>query len=391
MILLRKEVVCSLLYIFIVVPTFWCGMSGDSTISNEVARNIIIYNGYVGIFIMFIFAIYKNIVVLSKNNILGCCVVIVFWILYYFDSYVVVNPDILNILFLNFFLLLKNEVKAIIYCYFKNVLLVSSFMGIIFYIVTVWGMDIGQTVAPYYSVHSEGKAFYIVWGPLNIFLEGFYLRLCGFFNEPGFLGTVLAIVLTIEKYNLNKKNMVFMLAGVLSWSLAFFAISLINILYRQYNNIKNLILVAIVVSFIGGVVFVNNPNIEHIWYRLSIDSNWNFVGDNRSNKDIDEGFADTLTSEYILLGHGTGYSRTISSESFASYKTLFIEHGILGTIVTYGGILALVVKISKRQKNCIWLIFIYFVSLYQRPVLFLSVYFILLFGGIQYILKQQKI
>lgn len=380
----------SLLYIITVVPTFWAGTSTDSTLGTESLKNLISYISYVMLFITTLFGVINKIFVIDKYIIIGIFGILSYWCFYYFSAINNVPLGLLNISFLILFLVASHEIKYKIYCYIKVLIIFTSILGILFYLSTAMMIDIGQTIYPYYSSET-GTRLYIVLGPLNIFVEGLFIRLCGCFNEPGYWGTVLALVLTVEGYKFNRANIVLFIAGVCSWSLTFFLITAVNILHRYHNKIWRLSLVIITTVILMGVVLADNPNMEHLMNRIAFDNQGNFVGNNRSNKDIDKGFIDTLTSEYFLLGHGTGYAHTLTNLPFATFKSLIIEYGFLGTTFMYSGVFILAVIESKKNYNALWLICMFILSLCQRPIIFLSIYFIILYGGIQYILKKNII
>lgn len=385
-----KDSIFGLLYVFMVVPTFWAGTAPDSTLSTEDIRKTMSYIGYVIFVITILFAGFNSnrILVFDRKFLLGVFGVLAYWCFFYFSAINDVPPGLLNIGFLILFLAVSHEIKYKIYNYIKKLLVCTSVLGIAFYILTVMMIDIGQSIYPYYSSETAGS-FYIVWGPLNIFTEGLFVRLCGFFNEPGFWGTVLALILTVERCKINRTNIILFVSGVCSWSLAFFLIMAFNILYRYHSNILKIALAIIIVFASTGIFLADNPNAEQIINRMSFDSHGNWVGDNRSDENITNGLIDTVTSEYILFGHGTGYTATLTNKAFATYKSLIIEYGILGVLLMYGAIFFLAVKEAEGKIDVMWLIFMFLLSLYQRPNIFLSVYFIILYGGIQRIVKKQ--
>lgn len=384
---LSKDTFFSFVYVMMVFPTFWAGTSPDSTLATDTLRKTLAYISYSLFTIMVSFAWFYRIFIFDKNFFIGLFGVLVYWCFFYFSAINEVSPGLLNIGFLILFLAASHDIKNKIYSYIKILLLISSTLGILFYISTLMLVDIGQAVYPYYG-SDPGTKFYVAWGFLNIFIEGEFARLCGPFNEPGYWGTVLALILTVEGYKINKANIVLFIAGVFSWSLAFFIIVSVNILYRYHNKIWKMLFVLIIMAGLMGTFLADNPNVEHMTTRMSFDSQGNWVGNNRSNEGIDKGLRDTVMSEYILFGHGTGYASTLTNQPFATYKTLIIEYGIMGTLLMYGAIFFLAIREAQDKFDAIWLILMFIFSLYQRPIIFLSIYFIILYGGIQHIIRK---
>ena len=232
-----------------------------------------------------------------------------------------------------------------------------------------------------YSVYLNYGFAYIVA------LDGI-LRLCGLFNEPGYFGTILALVLCIEQLDLQKKeNVAFLLAGCCTASVAFFLIIGLYTIMAKIHNYKYIIpLVCLFLFFFFLLPHINfsNPTIQRLIERLYF-TDGQFVGDNRSDKIIDLYYYNVLGSpEKIMWGYGNGFSSILMTKT-STYKSYIINYGLIGFVLIYAPLLIESLRKSQMNKLCIFLIICFFVSIYQRPNIYTLPYFVVLFGGITYL------
>lgn len=282
----------------------------------------------------------------------------------------------------------KQKVDSLIL--FRYYLIITSIFGIIGYMSFVLGIPLPNTVAPMYG-DAGGSYINYHFTYLDLSLDG--LRLCGLFNEPGYFGTILALELMVENFNFRKVGNLFMLlAGILTASMAFFV--LVG-LYVFLNNItKPSKLLSIVVVAVVTVFVLLKANIlpqelvDHLVGRMKIEDG-KFVGDNRSSTGIDEFYESFLHSDQLWLGYGN--KLPIDFETALSYKMHIIRYGLLGALLTWGVLLFSSLKIASRRWCWDKIVFIicFFVSIYQRPGIFLPFYFLILFGGLLYIDSYQ--
>ena len=63
--------------------------------------------------------------------------------------------------------------------------------------------------------------------------------MCGIFNEPGWLGTTIGLMLCYEEFEFKKiSNWILLIAGLLTYSLAFIIIMIIGFVMRNIDKIK---------------------------------------------------------------------------------------------------------------------------------------------------------
>lgn len=373
---------------FISLLTLWAPYQGDSTISVGAVKYLIKPFAYVCSVFILMYALLKKYITYS-GVLIGLSPIIYYMYNYlhcYDDGNVSLN--ILNILMILSFALVTDGYKVKAYCYFKSFLVVISAIGIICYILYILNSPVPYRVIDYYSL--DGYNQYIDYGICYIYtnIAGSSVRLCGIFNEPGYLGTFIALILCIEDMNIKKKeNIILLIAGFLSFSMAFAMLIFIYLIMKFSRKPKTLILLVVVILlyfFVLPKIKTGNQNIDGLLSRLVINEN-GLVGNNRTNARFDYIFDQTFHSSNIIFGNGSGYAKNIIGGSFASVKTYIIEHGLVGCLVFLGYLFFVALQSCKNNINCVFLVLCFFLSVYQRPNIFTMSYFIVLFGGIKYI------
>lgn len=316
--------------------------------------------------------------------------VLVFWFLRVFDNYNLGGFNGIMFLMLMVFLFIDKYSMQEIYIKYRKVMIVVSVLGIIAYINVIYQV-FPMEVYPYYE-GMEGT-IYLAMGPIYVYANAETgIRLCGIFNEPGYLGTVLALILCVEKYNLrNKGNVVMLIASICTMSFAFYLISFLYLFFKNIGNIKKIMIgVASVVTVLVLLnlfpLFVNieeiSPGVENLISRFSVTENGKFSGDNRTDLYVDEAFEKIFYSEKIIYGNGGGYARSIASKGTSSIVLMIVDYGFLGIVITYGTLLLSSLVFNKVTVSSLAYILVFFISTYQRPDIFGLIYFVLLFGGL---------
>lgn len=304
--------------------------------------------------------------------------------------------------FATMFYLLSSEILKIrAYVYFYNIFVILLIIPIIIYILVHIGVNIPYSVLESNEdIKNATSVFYKVYplacqwsDPWNDIYRS--LRMCGVYNEPGVVGTFCAMFLCAENFQLKKnwKNIILLIGGILSFSLAFYSMILVYIFWRAVNiNRKyGAIIIGIVIAYF---VFINirfdNPVIENFQSRFLITSE-GLAGNNRTNIRYDNVF-NTLNSNgvfSILFGRGFGaIEDTLSLNSIdgASYKNLIYNYGLIGfaiQIVWYFAI-SLFVSKGKGKKTrlfCISMCLIMCANMYQRPTMYGFQYLVIMLGA----------
>jgi len=211
-------------------------------------------------------------------------------------------------------------------------------------------------------------------------------RFSGYFDEPGVVGTICAVILLSSKLNLKeKKNIPILLAGFLSFSLFFYLILLIYILLFTKTKYK-----LITIFFVGAAVLIliNNEFFNAIMLgRLNFE-NGSLSGNNRTTIYFDNWYQNYTESINFYFGFGSNYI-TKNFPECASYKNIVVNQGFLffsmfiGTFVLYGW------SALKFSKEFFIYLLILFSVIYQRPFIEKPIYIFLIYVPI-FILKQQR-
>lgn len=371
------------LFSCLTVLSSWLVTSGNSTLYMPAVAQTKQILGYLLVLsLMFQFA--SKSIQLEKKYLLFCIFPFVYYLFSYYNHYDqdhLVSAVVIFILIL--YLLISPTLKINVYVILKNVFVVMSAFGIVGYVSYMFGIPFPHTQVEYYGNEN--------WTYINYFFtilcntEG-QIRLCGFFNEPGLLGTVLGLILAAEGLNLRKRaNIIFLAAGTLSFSLAFFLTLAIYFLLKDSNKMSRWF---IVLSFVIIYLYVI-PNIhtgilavDNILGRLAFEDG-RMVGDNRSHG-LDYLLATTLASGNAMWGNGMGYVASFDLNT-SSYQTIIIDNGIIGFTVLYVLFTLCCLVRYRNSKQALLYIIVFFINVYQRPNIYSLLYFTLLFGGLEYI------
>lgn len=288
-----------------------------------------------------------------------------------------------GILGFGLFAAISNEKKYLCFVTFRDYLVLSSFLGIIAYLSFVIGIPLPHTTVPLYG-GSMGSYINFGFTYLDFSFDG--LRLCGLFNEPGYFGTILALTLIASGFNMKKiSNIVMLIAGILTASMAFFILVGLYVFFVNIYKPKRLITI-LLVFFVSSFVLIKTgivPQtlVDHILGRFVFEDG-KFVGDNRSSTAIDDAFTNMLKSSKVWFGYGDHLP--VDQESTLTYKFYVLQYGIIGALLTWGVLLFASLKTSKCSLPVLTFIALFFISIYQRPGIFVPCYFVVLFGGVLY-------
>lgn len=290
-------------------------------------------------------------------------------------------------------LIINDEEKIEALSLLTRLLSVITFVSLL-----AWAFNFYSPILPFeYIYYGEGK------GDLqNTVIKNYYLflqlesdwnvRFYSVFDEPGIIGTLFSFVLFGNKYDFkNKNNVILLIGGICSLSLAFIFISALGYLIQaKKKNLKSIILLGIFI-FILVIVFSSNDAFS----KLVLDriSNINDSGvESRTSLALSVFFDDFKYSADFLLGMGTNFfSINPSLREGQSYKIFFIEYGVLGFVLISLMYLSLSRKNIKLGFACLVL---FAFSFLQRPGMFTPwqlILFSMIFSNINIRNKKIKI
>lgn len=289
--------------------------------------------------------------------------------------------------FLTFlFIVLKPSEQLRVFDFVVTLLSVIYAVGLLSYLLSILGINIplGQAIAP----NAYKSPYIIYFGHLEETGLPVY-RFSSIFDEAGLVGTLNGLILSAYGISTrNIKSIIILLAGLFSFSLAFYIILGFNVLFNL--NLKKALIVLVVFILIYPVA--RNRINYLIASRIAIKEG-RIAGDNRSHPEFDNYYKLFLSSggKDLILGKGVGYSH-VRKESWqvSSYKLLIIDFGILG-IALMVGFYAFCTAFFNNSKKGWFLFFIFMISMYQRPDLIIFFNVALFLGGLRYLKYSPEI
>lgn len=104
------------------------------------------------------------------------------------------------------------------------------------------------------------------------------------------------------------------------------------------------------------------------------------AGDDRVSASFDALYQEYLQSNDVLFGRGATYGLNMGT---SSYKSLLLQFGFLGFGFYFVLWLYAMLSEANKDRDCILLLLLFIISLYQRPVPITSSYgYVLLIGGV---------
>lgn len=357
-------------------------------------------------FILFIFFCLVTSYKFEKKSIIITLISLFLAFLYTmaFDSLLtILQRFIVYICGLSPFLLLRKDHKVIVFNYFVRIVALSYIPAIITAVILFIGIDL-----PFHTIQSpfESKPFYKqflfstvyaqYYGQSEAFLlpwGGTVDRVCAMFPEPGVVGTVSGLILVIRKFDFkNKSNVVIFIGGLLSISFAFYLITILFVLmkFNRFRGLFLLVMICMVIPFIPEDSYVYQRIIKRFTFE---DGEW--IGNNRNNEGSEYIFKIFNESDIKTKLFGMGYSdyRYLagyyngSSLSWKSFVPIF------GYLLFYLHTIFYVIILWSYRRNFYLLFFgsVFLASsIFQRPYEFQLAYWLLFFGGIYYLVIQQK-
>ncbi len=321
---------------------------------------------------------------------------VLYWIYIHIWSFEIESLAITSPIIVFIFAIQNDTIKRIVFVLFKKLLIITSLIGIICYLSYVFGLGIPYTIAPYY----DGRPYQNYVNYFNIsflYINSSSIRVCGIFNEPGWLGTTIGLLLCYEKFEMRKvSNWILLVAGLMTYSLAFVILFVVGFIIRNIAEIKKWIAIAIC---LGGILVVlpnintDNPQLNKLIARLEFTSS-GLKGNNRSSSTVDELLSETMSSKRFMFGYGDGYAEYYNGlkeyKQVLTIKTELINLGLVGTMLLYIVPFFFFWKLSHKNKKAMVFVICFWISLYQRPWLYIVSNYMLLLSIIPYIQATAK-
>lgn len=290
--------------------------------------------------------------------------------------------------------LLPEEERKKIFEYMLGIFAVMTLPCLIYYLLQLagihlpygilYGMNESKTAAGVYYEHYFG----------GLIISGGPRRYCGMFDEPGVVGTYAALLFTGAEKKGNKVRWLVLVEGLLSFSMACYAILLLYILMKVFTKGILPFLGTCAVMVIALNVFMNinftNPSLSMIQSRINTSSLM-LVEDNRTSEEFDEFYEEFKeTGGYSLfMGEGRTVFDHRSLNPGSSYKMLLVRYGIMGVLLLIG-IYGVILMRYGLTKNNLPFVAAFTASVYQRPHIFTIFYVCLFLCALSYMSEENQ-
>ena len=392
---INKEKFCSIIFVICALMIIFAPYQSDSTLSltSSLLSNIfkILLYTFTGLnIILIIFPILKYKKTILIKDLFQTIPMIIFIIISSFHTYdgsISFSGFLFSLLWI-IFALAPDNIKKRTFIYFKNAFIIICIAGIICYLSYDLNLFLPYKVVNYYNNNAivenyiDYKFIFLYRASSSISL----VRLCGICNEPGYFGTICALILCASSLNLKKKsNIIILIAGFLTFSLAFIITLVIYLLLKYLKDFRTVILTVLLTCFYLFLlpnIYTGNPTIDRFIQRMTITDE-GLAGDNRTTDELEYVFNDVVKNK-PLFGYGNNYIKSNNLKGSLSYKTYIIQYGFVGCILLWGSLLLAALYKNKNYLSIIYII-VFFVNIYQRPNIMTLQYQILLFGGLAFI------
>ena len=268
----------------------------------------------------------------------------------------------------------KERFAKTTYDYFLTIYsIVIGISGIIWILSIVGVVQSTGVIPPLNELKSHN---YIVY-PLLVRPNSIVLleRFCGPFDEPGVIGTISALVLTIGKFNLkDKRYLTVFITSILTMS--FFYYVIVAVYYSIYTltiskNKKIGIFVIILVSLL--VILSLNDDLlkEVLWSRFVWDEDsGSFAGDNRYTDNTKYLLESVLGTSTFFFGMGKTNDFIKATAGDASLLNTIVLYGLLFVILYMYLFAAYGWRYKKKKITYLLYLFVFVACIYQRPFFF---------------------
>ena len=266
-----------------------------------------------------------------------------------------------------------------IYCFFIGLGMISYFLILMGVFAPI------RTISPLNAYNFDYYTIYPLFlANSNYFDFADIFRFAGPFDEPGMVGTFSALMLFVNSFNLKDwKTYIFIISGILSFSLFFFLIitvEILSVLLRK-NGIGLVILLALVVGF---SIFYNKTKEDKkfqtlIWNRLEWNTDKNALeGFDRTMYDAEVFYKSKMWTREYWWGLDDYESYRRISRGSNSYQNVIMQYGMTYLMLYVLFFILYAWHGHKNKLSFIIFIIVFIACIYQRPQI-LSLAYIFMF------------
>lgn len=259
---------------------------------------------------------------------------------------------------------------------------------IVFLLIHIFGLNLLiSIIKPLNELKNYDYSVYPFLVQPNAISDILIPRFCGYFDEPGVVGTISAVLLMCSGFNLKKAiNIPIFIAGILSFSLAFFIVTFVYVFI--FSPVKYKI---ISIIFILGCIYILSGNdlFKHYYLDRLEFVDGKFAGDNRVASGFDVWYEKFKESDKYYFGVGWSEARK-QNLSGSSYKELIVAYGIIGFIYYISLCLLFALFQIRFRKEFLLYLFLLFTIIYQRPAITSHIYMFLIVASIPFLSESAK-
>ena len=352
---------------------------------------------------------------LSKSNFLiGVLFLIMYTHIYVLGATGISAQTLISglLAYVNLFLLATSEgsVRKSIFEKFVILFIISLIPGLIYYILETIGisLSIGTLQSQNQLAYANSAEFMGNSGYYKLYIGAVMrvsanTRFSGIYDEAGLVGTVSALLLIARKFEIkkDKKCRWLLLFNIISFSLAGYLLIAIYFFVKWIRKGQWKLCVGIIAGIAVLYGFLNmhtsNTLINNLQSRIEITTTGISLINNRETSVFEKGYQEfTNASLYRrIMGYGRGASsqnRYMSGSS--SYKCVVYDYGYWGFFLMMLIITYCYFRQERGKKVDVWELIsfyaVFLVSIYQRPAIMYAYYFIILYGGKEYLYSYNK-
>lgn len=260
--------------------------------------------------------------------------------------------------------------------YYKRILALFLVPSLIVYILLLCGIDLKhEAISPLNMLKDYNYLRYPFLVVPNI-LHISSLRFCGYFDEPGVIGTFCIILLYLDNYNLRKwYNLVFFISGIFSYSLFFFLLSFI---YIFTSKIRYFFLISLFL-FAASYTLKDTEIVQALLLNRLEVKDGVISGNNRESDSFQKFYQNFKNTPEYYWGLGGGTSATTYNIGGASYKDLIVDYGLLFYLFFLLFYLVQIVCLKQKNRYKILSAILLLSTIYQRPFILDFIYVYLIF------------
>ena len=355
-------------------------------------RNLCITLSYLLVFIYFFLGKKFNNISKNKFYISILFFIVDNFLLFCGNGYGLSIGNVLFHCFVIVLILYDDDLLKSVFKYFSLMFAISLIIPIITWFLLTLGVDLPHdTITPWETI-KLGNSWYDhyflavfrmeKWGRKLLYLNGIY-------DEQGLVGTFCALFLIADNMKIknNLKNIILLIAGILTFSLAFYVMIILYFILTSHFSISKKI--CIIVVFLFCLIICINFFEKFLFVKEFLSRFFNLsLANNRYNDSFSIFFQNNMQYNKFTtwFGHGKDSFGALNTSlgkntmDASTYKILLYDYGYIGffLLITF-----FLLGAYLYQKNLRGLVFslIFVFSIYQRPYVLTFSYIVLFISG----------